>query len=119
MSQTLVATEMARPRVLASSKPPSKAELRAHPRVSLRGLIVLAWRDQDQEIKYLRAIIRNVGSGGALVQSYRPLPLGSFVHIRSEKLFFLAGSARVQRCTRRGLMYDIGLKFYKDLSARF
>jgi len=110
---------MAPPRVLASSKPPSKAELRTHPRVSLRGLIVLAWRDEDKEIKYLRAIIRNISSGGALVQSYRPLAVGSFVRIRSEKLFFLAGSARVQRCARRGLMFDIGLKFYKDLSARY
>jgi hypothetical protein len=119
MSQTLVATEIVPLRVLASSKPPSKAELRAHPRVSLRGLIVLAWRDQDQEIRFLRVIIRNIASGGALVRSYRPLPMGAFVRIRSQKLFILAGSARVQRCSRRGLMYDIGLKFYKDLSARF
>jgi hypothetical protein len=64
-------------------------------------------------------LAKNLSSGGALVQSYRGLPVGCFVRLRSNKLFFMSGCAKVQHCARRGLTYHIGLKFYNDLSTRF
>ena len=94
------------------------SELRAHKRVSLWGRIVLVWKDGD-EVRSMPALARNVSTGGALVQSYRKLPVGSFVRLRSNKLFFISGCARVQHCARHGLTYHIGLKFFNDLSARF
>jgi hypothetical protein len=94
------------------------SELRAHKRVSLWGRIVLVWKD-GEEIRSMPALARNVSTGGALVQSYRKLPVGSFVRLRSNKLFFISGCARVQHCARHGLTYRIGLKFFNDLSARF
>jgi len=94
------------------------SELRAHKRVSLWGRIVLLWKDGD-EVRSMPALARNVSTGGALVQSYRKLPVGSFVRLRSNKLFFISGCARVQHCARHGLTYHIGLKFFNDLSARF
>ena len=94
------------------------SELRAHKRVSLWGRIVLVWKDGD-EVRSMPALARNVSTGGALVQSYRKLPIGSFVRLRSNKLFFISGCARVQHCARHGLTYHIGLKFFNDLSARF
>jgi hypothetical protein len=94
------------------------SELRAHKRVSLWGRIVLVWKDGD-EVRSMPALARNVSTGGALVQSYRKLPVGCFVRLRSNKLFFISGCARVQHCARRGLTYHIGLKFFNDLSARF
>jgi hypothetical protein len=94
------------------------SELRAHKRVSLWGRIVLVWKD-GEEVRSMPALARNVSTGGALVQSYRKLPVGSFVRLRSSKLFFISGCARVQHCARRGLTYRIGLKFFNDLSARF
>jgi PilZ domain len=94
------------------------SELRAHKRVSLWGRIVLVWKD-GSEVRSMPALARNVSTGGALVQSYRKLPVGSFVRLRSNKLFFISGCARVQHCARRGLTYQIGLKFFNDLSARF
>jgi hypothetical protein len=94
-------------------------DLRIHQRVPLRGVIHLLWRDGDLRIRSLHALARNISAGGALVQSYRALPVGCFVRIRSNKLFFLAGCARVQHCARRGLTYRIGLKFDSELSARF
>lgn len=94
------------------------SELRAHKRVSLWGRIVLLWKDGD-EVRSMPALARNVSTGGALVQSYRKLPVGSFVRLRSNTLFFISGCARVQHCARRGLTYKIGLKFFNDLSARF
>jgi hypothetical protein len=47
------------------------------------------------------------------------LPVGSFVRLRSNQLFFISGCARVQHCARHGLTYQIGLKFFSDLSDRF
>jgi len=94
------------------------AELRAHKRISLWGRIVLVWKD-GEAVRSMPALARNVSTGGAMVQSYRKLPVGSFVRLRSDKLFFISGCARVQHCARRGLTYHIGLKFFNDLSARF
>jgi len=94
------------------------SELRAHKRLSLWGRIVLVWKDGD-EVRSMPALARNISTGGALVQSYRRLPVGSFVRLRSNKLFFISGCARVQHCARRGLTYQIGLKFFSDLSDRF
>jgi hypothetical protein len=53
------------------------------------------------------------------VQSYRKLPVGTLVRLRSNQLFFISGFARVKHCARRGMIYRIGLKFFSDLSARF
>jgi hypothetical protein len=93
-------------------------DLRTHQRLSLWGRIVLVWKDGDQ-LRTTQALARNVSTGGALVQSYRKVPVGSFVRIRSSQLFFLSGCARVQHCVRRGLTYQIGLKFFSHLSDRF
>jgi len=80
---------------------------------------MLVWKDDKARIRYLHALTRNISSSGVLVVSCRSLPAGTFVRIRSKKLFFLAGCARVQHCKRRHLIYYIGLKFYSDLSARY
>jgi hypothetical protein len=105
------------PRVEAGRK--VKQELRNCPRLPLNGRILLLWKDRNQQIRQLHALMRNISGGGALVQSYRALPVGTMVRIRSRKLFFAAGCARVQHCSRSGLTYRIGLKFYKDLAARY
>ena len=98
---------------------PGKPQRRVHPRSRLSGPVTLVWRDDKERIRFLAARARNVSSSGVLVVSYRSLPAGTFVRIRSKKLFFLAGCARVQHCKRRHLIYHIGLKFYSDLSARY
>jgi hypothetical protein len=98
--------------------PSDPAELRTHKRLSLWGRIVLVWKDGDQ-VRSMPALARNISTGGALVHSYRKLPVGSFVRLRSNQLFFISGCARVQHCARRGLTYQIGLKFFSDLSDRF
>jgi hypothetical protein len=94
-------------------------ENRAHPRVAIRGLIELVWRDPKQRIRSMQALARNVSKAGALVSSYRALPVGSFVRLRSSELYFLSGCARVQHCKRAGLLYRIGLKFYAQLPERY
>ena len=67
----------------------------------------------------MRSLVRNVSGGGALVLSYRPLPVGAFVRIRATNLCFLAGCGRVRHCHRWGFAYLIGLKFDSELAARF
>lgn len=98
--------------------PGMRADLRAHKRLSVSGPIVLVWKDGER-IRSMYGLAKNLSSGGALVQSYRGLPVGCFVRLRSNKLFFMSGCAKVQHCARRGLTYHIGLKFYNDLSTRF
>jgi hypothetical protein len=72
-----------------------KAEMRDQPRVSARSMVTVVWRDENQQIRYMRSLVLNISGGGALVMSYRPLLVGSFVRIRDRNLFFLTGSARI------------------------
>jgi hypothetical protein len=96
-----------------------KADLRNHTRLSARSMITVVWRNENQQIRYMRSLLRDISGGGALVLSYRSLPVGSFVRIRDRNLFFLAGCARVRHCTRWGFVYLIGLKFDSEIAARF
>ena len=96
-----------------------KADMRDHPRLSARYVVTVVWRDENRQIRYMRSLVRNISGGGALVLSYRPLPVGSFVRIRDRNLFFLAGCARVRHCTRWGFAYLLGLKFDSEIAARF
>src|SRR5437879_13815485 len=95
---------------LLPSRSSMKAELRVHPRVSLRGPVTVAWRDANRRIRQFHSITRNVSGGGALVQSYRALPVGSIVRIRSRRLFFLPCCARLQHCSRRVFTSQIVLQ---------
>jgi len=93
--------------------------MREQPRLSARDIVTVAWRDENREIRYMRSLVWNISGGGALVISYRPLPVGSFIRIRPRNLFFLAGSGRVRHCTRWGFAYLLGLKFESEIGARF
>jgi hypothetical protein len=116
MEATLART----PRALADSRElVKKAEMRDQPRVSARGVVTVVWRDENRQIRYMRSFVRNVSGGGALVLSYRPLPVGAFVRIRARDLCFLAGCGRVRHCTRWGFVYLVGLKFDSEIAARF
>lgn len=58
-------------------------------------MVTVVWRDENQQIRYMRSLVLNISGGGALVMSYRPLLVGSFVRIRDRNLFFLTGNARI------------------------
>jgi hypothetical protein len=96
-----------------------KADMRDQPRLAARSMVTVVWRDKNSQIRYMRSLVRNISGGGALVLSYRPLPVGSFVRIRTTNLFFLDGCGRVRHCTRWGFVYLIGLKFDSEFAARF
>jgi hypothetical protein len=93
--------------------------MRDQPRVLARGIITIVWRDEKGQIRQMRSLLRNFSGGGALVLSYRPLPVGAFVRVRDTNLFFLAGCARVRHCKGRRFVYLIGLKFDSAMAARF
>ncbi|HYM12106.1 MAG TPA: hypothetical protein VEU62_15330 [Bryobacterales bacterium] len=95
-----------------------KIDLRRYRRSSLSGLVVLEWTDENQCLHSVRAWARNICRGGMMARALHPVPLGSLVRIRSKSLFFLAGGACVEHCTRWGFTYAIGLKFYNDLAER-
>ena len=116
MEATLTRT----PRALTDGRESvKKAEMRDQARLSASGMVTVVWRDENRQIRYMRSLLRNISGGGALVLSYRPLPVGSFVRIRDRNLFFLAGCARVRHCTRRGFVYLVGLRFDSEIAARF
>jgi hypothetical protein len=96
-----------------------KVDMRDQARLSASGIVTVVWRDEKRRIRYMRSLLRNISGGGALVLSFRPLPIGSFVRIRDASIFLLSGSARVRHCTRCGLAYLIGMKFDSDIAARF
>ena len=114
-----MATATALPQVSPAPESKSNAELRKQKRLPLSGLVLVVWRDEQKQIKSMYAMLRNISSGGALLQCYRPLPVGTPIRVRSRKLFFVAGCALVQHCARRGLFCQIGVKFYEPLGRRF
>jgi PilZ domain len=93
--------------------------MRDQARLAASGMVTVVWRDENQQIRYMRTLVRNISGGGALVMSYRSLPVGSFVRIRDRNLFFLAGCGRVRHCSRWGFAYLIGLQFDSEIAARF
>ena len=59
-----------------------------------------------------------LSGSGATVESLFPVAVDSKVQVRS-RVTLLGGSAQVRYCTRRGLVYRIGLQFSRPLAARF
>jgi hypothetical protein len=116
MEATLEGT---RRKLAAGTQLVTKAEMRDQPRLLVRGLVTIVWRDEKGEIRQMRSLLRNFSGGGALVLSYRPLPVGAFVRVRGTRLFFLAGCARVRHCSGRRFAYLIGLKFDSAMATRF
>jgi PilZ domain len=96
-----------------------KTDMRDQPRLSARDMVTVVWRDENRQIRYMRSLVWNISGGGALVISYRPLPVGSFLRIRASNLVFLNGCGRVRHCTRWGFAYLLGLKFDSEIAARF
>jgi hypothetical protein len=108
------------PRALTDGRESVKtAEMRDQARLAASGIVTVVWRDEKRQLRYMRSLLRNISGGGALVLSFRPLPVGSPVRIRDANLFLLSGSARVRHCTRCGFAYLIGMKFDSDIAARF
>ena len=98
----------------------TKGDMRDQPRISAHEVVTIFWRHDNRQIREMRSLVRNVSGGGALVLSYRPLPVGAFIRIRATNLHLLAGCARVRHCRRRwGFAYLIGLKFDSEIAARF
>ena len=81
-----------------------KADMRRQPRVSARGMVTVAWRDESRQIRYMRSLVRNLSGGGALVLSYRALPVGAFVRIRATNLYFSCW------LWTRAALYSLGLR---------
>jgi hypothetical protein len=96
-----------------------KTDLRHYRRSPLSGVVVLEWEDENQCQHSMRAWARNICRGGMMARALHPVPVGSLVRIRSKSLFFIAGGACVEHCTRWGFTYAIGLKFYSNLAERY
>src|SRR5882724_840382 len=74
MEATLART----PRALADGRElVKKADMRDQARLSACSMVTVVWRDENQQIRYMRSLVRNISGGGALDQGSEPSP-GSY-----------------------------------------
>jgi PilZ domain-containing protein len=95
------------------------AEARVHERFPISGSVDLITYSPEQGAESVPAKALNMSGAGLMVSASQPLPVGSVAFIRSRELHFIAGWSCVRHCRRRGVRYNIGLKFLKPLSRRF
>lgn len=83
---------------------------REYTRVPLRCGGKLLVKDSDGQTELSAQVVDASGSG-ALVETSKPLEVGTLVYFRSNEIDFLAGAAYVRHCTWGGWKYRIGLEF--------
>ena len=88
-------------------------------RVPVRYRVTVHFEHADRGLASMPAQVLDVNGSGALIETSKPIEIGSPVHTRGEDTNFLAGSAFVQHCTRRVWKYRIGLRFRTPLGDRF
>ena len=92
---------------------------REYTRVPLRCWVKILVNDPERGQTELSARAVDVSGSGALVETSKPLDVGTLVYLRGKEVNFLAGTAYVRYCTWRGWKYRIGLEFCTALSQRF
>ena len=80
-------------------------------RVPLRCWVKILVKDPEHGEMALSGRALDVGGSGALVETSKPLEVGTLVYFRAKDVNFLAGTAYVRHCTWRGWKYRIGLEF--------
>jgi hypothetical protein len=88
-------------------------------RVRLKCWVKILVKNSEQCQRELSARAVDVSGSGALVETCKPLEVGTLVYFRGKEVNFLAGSACVRHCTWWGWKYRIGLEFRTTLSQRF
>ena len=91
---------------------------REYTRVPLRRWVKILVKDSEHGPMALSARGVDVSGSGALVETSKPLEVGTLVHFRGKEVNFLAGTAYVRHCTWCW-KYRIGLEFRTALSRRF
>jgi hypothetical protein len=86
---------------------------RAHERVSIGCWVTLSVHGRK-----IWARAANMSGAGAMIESLFPIGVRSFVEMRS-RVGLLVGGAYVRHCSRKGLVYRIGLEFARPVAARF
>src|SRR3954454_18605970 len=84
--------------------------LRRNERIPSTERVAVSWDDPTGQSKFTFAVCLNISAEGISMRVERPLPIRSYVTLRSEKLK-LAGSASVKYCVRRNNWYQVGVEF--------
>jgi hypothetical protein len=84
--------------------------LRRNLRVPSSERIALSWDETPGNPRFTFAKCLNISPEGISVRTDKPMPIRSYVSLRSEKLH-LTGSASVKYCIRHNNWYQVGLEF--------
>src|SRR4051812_33038250 len=84
-------------------------DLRRNERIPAQERVAIGWDDSSGH-KFVLANCLNVSPKGISVRLESPIPVRSYVSLRSEKLQ-LSGNAAVKYCIRRNTWYQVGLEF--------
>ena len=84
--------------------------MRRNERMPAQERVALAWDESGGQHKFVLASCLNISETGMSIRVESPLPVRTYVSLRSEKLK-IAGNAAVKYCIRRNTWYQIGLEF--------
>jgi len=69
----------------------------------------MGWDDPIGQPRFMFANSLNISTEGLSLRVHQPMPVRTYVTLRSEKLK-LAGTATVKYCIRRNTWYQVGLE---------
>ena len=97
---------------------PAETNRRLWNRIPIRCWLRLGYQGPGGDDRVVRGRALDVSASGALIQTLRPIRIGSQVRVlRGDGL--LVGSMDVRRCSRLGWSFKIGLQFAKPFADRF
>jgi hypothetical protein len=99
-------------------KPTGTGEARVSERIPTCCPVTLSHGDESHHSRrMIRGIVLNMSASGVLVETLRPIAVGSQVRIQANEL--LTGTAFVRHSTRRSWRYRIGLEFARAVPNRY
>ena len=93
------------------------SDARVSARILMRCEARLSVETEAGSERTLKGRVLNMSSSGALVESPRPMAVGSLVRIQANEL--LVGMAYVRHSTRRSWKFRIGLEFATPVQDRY
>jgi hypothetical protein len=93
----------------SETKKINKRKADRHP---LALFVQVGWEGAHGESRYMRVRCLDVSSYGLKLETLEPIPVRSFVNVRSDdRKLLIPGQASVRHCTRMAGRYHIGLEF--------
>jgi len=83
-------------------------ERRSHTRMLCADMVEIRWKDRPGKMRKSTALLEDISSSGACLQTETPIPLGVEIGWDAPKQFF---SGYVRYCVYREIGYFVGVEF--------